>query len=121
MTDTGVVVGGAERLTRTLGALADDLGDLEPANRKAADQLLAEADPRTPYEGGELAGSAGVVADAVEGAVVYAAEYAGVVHNGWEARNITAQPWLTEAANPSSLTEVYVEHVTDLVHHVQGA
>lgn len=121
MTGTRIDVEGAERLTRTLGELADDLGHLDPVNKKAADQLLSEAKPGTPYESGELAGSGSTVADDTEGAVVYDTEYAGPIHNGWEARNIEPQPWLTDAADPAQLTEVYVDHIADLVQHVKGA
>lgn len=116
---TGVEVEGAERLTRTLGDLADDIGNLEPANKKAADQLLGDARP--PYVSGELGSSGSTEADDLEGVVVYAAEYAGPIHNGWEARNIEPQPWLSEATDPNTLAEVYVEHVADLVRLVKGA
>ena len=121
MAETGVIVEGVEQLNRTLNALADDLEDLEPANRKAAELLLQRAD--APRDSGALDASGSVEVDSAEGAVVYDAEYAGVIHNGWEERNISPQPWLEDAASQSidTLTEVYVDHVGDLVHRVRGA
>ena len=123
MPETGIVVDGADTLTRTLGELQRGLEDLTPVNDKAGALLLDRADPRTPRQDGSLASSGRSDAASGEAVVSYTEVYAGVIHNGWPDRNITAQPWLADTADESqtALTDVYVDHVEDLVGHVRGA
>lgn len=118
-----IAVEGAEELARTIGQLADDLDDMTPAHESAG-QLLADlADPNVPRRSGDLAGSVQTTGDPTETTVAYDAIYAGVIHNGWDARNIPAQPWLADTAAESAeaLLDVYADYVTDAVGQVQGA
>lgn len=123
MAETGITVEGAAALNRTLGALADDLEDLTTPNRRAAEVILDRAGPRTPRSSGALAASGRVDAGPDEATVVYDAEYAGVIHNGWSERNIEPQPWLAETFGESTaaVTDVYEDFLVTEVRHVRGA
>lgn len=123
MAETGIRVEGAENLTRTLGAFARDLEDLTDTNRKAAELVLDRATPRTPRSSGSLAASGRVDAGPDEAAVVYDVEYAGVIHNGWEDRNITPQPWLAETFDESTaaVTDVYLDDLDAGLRKIRGA
>lgn len=119
----GVTVEGAAELERSLQQLADDLDDMTPAHDTAGQLLQDLADLRAPRRTGQLVSSARTDAGPTETTVSYDEVYAGVIHNGWTARNIPAQPWLADTAAESTdaLTEVYAVHVIDAVGQVQGA
>jgi hypothetical protein len=119
---TDVTVEGADTFKRTAGAFADDLRDLTDTNRRAAEEVLDRADPRTPRSSGALAASGRVDAGPAEAAVVYDTEYAGVIHNGWEDRNIEAQPWLAETFDESTaaVTGVYVKDIETGLDKIRG-
>lgn len=123
MAGTGVVVEGAETFTRTAGAVARDLKDLTTENRRAAELVLDRADPRTPRSSGALAASGRVDAGPDEAAVVYDEVYAGVIHNGWDERNIAAQPWLAETFDESTaaVMDVYADGMDARLSKIRGA
>lgn len=123
MAGTGITVEGAEQLSRSLDALGRDLADLTTPNRRAAEEVLGRADARTPRSSGALAASGRVDAGPEDAAVVYDAEYAGVIHNGWSDRNIEPQPWLAETFDESTaaVTEVYEDFLEAEVRQVRGA
>lgn len=118
---TEVSLEGAATLARTLDRAADQLVGTE-VNQKAAQTLLDRADPKTPRDSGALAASGSVQADAEGGTVTYDEVYAGVIHNGWPAHNIDAQPWLadTAAQQRTDLVDVYVDHIEGLLKQVHG-
>ena len=124
MTDAAhiTVIGGSE-LSLTLHELSVGLDDLELANEGAAELLLERARPRTPRRSGRLAASGRVDATREGAAIEFTEIYAGVIHNGWPAHNIDAQPWLLDTIqdDASSAVDVYREYVGDLLHHVKGA
>lgn len=122
MAGDGIELEGAETFRRTSDDLKRGLENLSPAHDKAGQLLLDRAIPRTPRESGQLASSGRVLAGPEEVTVTFEEVYAAVIHNGWPDRNITAQPWLADTAESSttSLTDVYVDHVDDLVDHVRG-
>lgn len=123
MTQGRIEVEGAAELDRTLRRLASDLNDLGPAHEKAGRLLLDRANPRTPRQDGSLAASGRLDVGPTEVSVSYTEVYAGVIHNGSDARNIEPQPWLTETAadTENALEDVYRDHVEDLVDRVRGA
>lgn len=89
------------RVRRQLRALGDDLGDLKAANAAASALVAQAAAARAPRRSGRLAGSLRgnrAVGRAQVRAGGAAVPYAGPIHWGWEARGITAQPFVTEAA-----------------------
>lgn len=105
----------ADDLARDLTRIGTDLGDLTDPNREAADLVLAAAKP--PRRTGRLAGSLYVDADAFGGAVVSDLVYAPVIHNGWPARNIAAQPFLADAlaATTPDVVDTFTDHLIDII------
>jgi hypothetical protein len=122
MAEAGVTLEGADRFNRTYGEFVRDLADLTDTNRRAAEVVLDRADSQTPRSSGALAASGRVDAGPTEAEVVYDAEYAGVIHNGWDERNIEAQPWLAETFDGSTaaVTDVYVHDLDAGLDKIQG-
>lgn len=114
---TSVEVVGEARFNATASTFADDLDDLEPANRAAVDRWLQDADPRTPRESGQLAASGQTSADQEEGALVYDAPYSLAVAFGTE--HMPPNPWVQP--DPGAAVDVYVDHIAGLARNVKGA
>lgn len=101
-----VQVEGAARLRRTLRQAGGDLSDLKAANRAAAGTVSTAAAAAAPRRTGRLAASvrasgtnsAGVVRAGNNRKTVSGVPYAGVIHWGWPARGISANTFLTDAA-----------------------
>jgi hypothetical protein len=93
---TRTTVEGADTLTRTLGEAADDLAAMAPPEVGAL--LVGKSRAAAPYVSGALRGS--VQADLEPGRVKVSSGliYAPVIHNGWAAHNIKAQPFLIPVA-----------------------
>jgi hypothetical protein len=117
MSHQGVEVIGEEDVIRALHHLADATRNLEPAHRKAGQLLLDRADPRTPRQSGRLAASGRVDAASDETALVYDEVYAGPIHNGWPAHNISPQPWLLETVDDSqsAVLDVFAHYLEDAI------
>lgn len=102
MTDR-VTVDGLREFRRFLRQLPDDLtaGGLEQIHRKVAEPVRRESLSRVPRRSGTLADSIRVAERSKTKAVIRAGKkrvpYAGPIHFGWPARNIAAQPFLTDA------------------------
>lgn len=122
MPDTGVTVEGADTFNRTAGVFARDLKDLTDTNRKAAETVLERAGSKVPRSSGSLAASGRVDAAPAEASVVYDAVYAGVIHNGWEDRNIEPQPWLLETFEESTaaVADVYLHDLDEGLGKIRG-
>jgi hypothetical protein len=84
--------------------------------------VAAVARGLAPRVSGNLAASIGMVA--VDGgiAVDASAPYAGPIHWGWPARNIKAQPFLSDAATQteSQWVELYEAEVDKALDRVEG-
>ena len=96
-----VEVKGAKELRKQLKAAGDDLGDLKATHKKVAQTVQLDALQLAPVVTGGLVGSiraAGTQTAAVVRAGKKRIPYAGPVHWGWPARNITAQPFMVDAA-----------------------
>jgi hypothetical protein len=102
-------VRGLVELRRQLDQLDEQA--LAPAEQAAAQVIATQA--KAPRRTGALAGSLA----AVGGAVVSPLEYAGVVHYGYPARNITAQPFVDQAFvdHVDAWAGAYLERVDDLL------
>jgi hypothetical protein len=120
-------VQGAKTLRRTLKKAGVDVQDLKDAHREAAEIVRAAAAPKTPRRSGTLAGT--LKATGSQGIAKVTAgtpsrvPYAGVIHWGWPRRNITAQPWIAEAAQQ---TETRWQHtnldaIEKIIDTVEGA
>lgn len=88
---------------------------LQRANAEAAGAVHARAVPMVPIDSGRLLrtvrGSAtprqGVVRAGNRGRV----PYAGVIHFGWPRRNISAQPFLTDALARTDVLGIFTKHI----------
>ena len=81
-----------------LRSAADDLEDLDPLTRDLGPLVLAAVDP--PRRTGALADTVRADPDS-EGVDIIAGSgsvaYAGVIHQGWPAHNIRANPFISRA------------------------
>jgi hypothetical protein len=123
MSGTRVEISGDDRLNRTLDQAGDRLTDLRDPNRAAGDTIAARAAQLAPRVSGILAASIRADATPTEAVIFATAPYAGPIHGGWPARNITAQPFLTDAATDTepAFLEAYGRHVATTLDHVKGA
>lgn len=101
MSHQGVEVVGEEDVVRAMRRLSDAVDALEPAHRRAGDELLERAGSKVPRQFGRLAASGRVDASSEETVLVYDEVYAGPIHNGWPAHNISPQPWLADTVDES--------------------
>jgi phage gpG-like protein len=118
-----VEVIGDERLRSTLNGAADKLDDLQAAHETAGRVLLTRARGAAPVLTGRLAGS--LVLDASGGEAVVSSElvYAAVIHNGWPAHNIRANPFLSTTLDESVelITPPYLDEIETVLATVKGA
>lgn len=96
-----VEVRGARELRRTMRKAGADMQDLKDVHREAGAIVDNRAGGNAPRRTGRLVSSERV--GATQTASIIRAgykrtPYAGPIHWGWPARHITAQPWITEAA-----------------------
>lgn len=99
MTDP-VRVEGLAALIKAMKQAELDMADLKDANKAAGTIVLDAARPRTPRRTGRLA-STGRASRAARKAVVQfgkaSVPYGPVVHFGWPAHHIAANPWVFSA------------------------
>lgn len=118
---TTVTVEGADTLVRTLNDASDDLENLAPeaAGRIVRDRARAAA----PFVSGRLRLSLGV--DTEPGRVTVGSDliYAPVIHNGWPAHNIRANPFLIPVAEQSEAVwgKAYEVDADKAMSKVRGA
>jgi hypothetical protein len=123
--DVGIRVEGAAELRRTLKRAGDDLSDLKAAHAGAAQIVVARGRGKAPRRRGVLAASvrgSGTKTAAVIRAGGARVPYAGPIHWGWPARNIEAQPFLSEAATETEQIwlELYESSVERILHRIKG-
>lgn len=123
--DAGIRVEGARELRATLKRAGDDLQDLKDAHRDAAQIVTAASRVKAPKRTGRLAASvrgSGAAATATIRAGRSSVPYAGPIHWGWPARNIKAQPFITEAAQATEpiWTREYEAAVNKVLHRIKG-
>jgi phage gpG-like protein len=118
-----VTVKGARELRATTLRAAAELSRMDAADSRAGAYLTQRAKGMAPRVTGRLAGSirAGRTKDAAT--VTAGAVYAGVIHWGWPARNISAQPFLVDAltAGEPTVATIYMGEVTQIVGTIKGA
>jgi len=122
MPEPTVTVQGDDTLRRTLAGAADELENLDQSDSARMVQQRAAA--RAPKRSGTLARSL-VAKDLGNGTAVVQSDliYAPVIHYGWAAHNIAAQPFLTTALDDSTqLVEADNLRATQrILSHVRGA
>lgn len=120
-----VEVKGAKELRKQLKAAGDDLGDLKDTHKKIAQIVEFDALQLAPVVTGGLVGSiraSGTQTSAIVRAGRKSVPYAGPIHWGWPARNITAQPFLVDAqeAKYEDWMGEYTELVDRALNKVAG-
>lgn len=124
MADAQLRVDGARQLRTSMRRAGIDMRELRETHAEAARLVAARADP--PRRTGRLAATiraAGTQTQAVVRAGYARVPYAPVIHWGWPARGIRAQPFLTEAAQASepAWVELYTRHVEQILNTIEGA
>lgn len=122
MTD-GMVVHGGDQLVATLHQAGQDLADLSDANTAAGGILLAAARSRAPKRTGQLAGSLRLTTTAAGFGVASPLVWAGPIHWGWRARNISPNPFLYDGlhAQEGPIVEEYSGAIESALNKVHGA
>lgn len=118
-------VQGAAKLRRTLKRAGLSVQDLKDAHKKVAEMVAERSAPDAPRRTGRLAASvraSGTQSAAIVRAGRKSVPYAGVIHWGWKAHHITAQPWLSEAAESSQTTweGMYLQAIEKIIDTVEG-
>jgi HK97 gp10 family phage protein len=124
--DSGVVqVVGVKELRATMKKAGEDLADLKAIHQAAGNIVVAVAQQLAPKRSGALAGTiratrqaAGVAVKAGSASV----PYAGPIHWGWRARNITGNPFLTDAAaqTEEQWVSLYYAELEKIIERVEG-
>lgn len=122
--DNGMRVEGARQLRASLKRAGVELSDLKKAHAEVAQLVASRA--VAPNRTGRLAGSmrsSGTQSAAIVRAGGSSVPYAGPIHWGWEARNITAQPWIAEAAEAAQdqWAGVYMDALEHIIDKIEGA
>jgi hypothetical protein len=121
-----VTVEGLARLASTMRRAGLDLADLKSANASASSIVASWASLKAPRRTGRLGTSVRPTKRA-NGARVLgggaAVPYAGVIHWGWPARHIGAQPFISEAAQSTEPVwqAAYERDIARVVATIQGA
>jgi hypothetical protein len=118
-------VEGARELEQSAHRAADSLGDLSSAHGSAGDYVAQVARGLAPVVSGRLAASIRAERAATEATVTAGGPtvpYAGPIHWGWAARNISAQPFLVDAlsAAETSVVNIYGAEVQTTVATIHG-
>lgn len=124
-------VNGSSRLATTLRRAGFDIKQLKPVNRDAAEIVLERAVQDAPVRTGSLKASlrvgatnrAGVVRAGNNRSSASGVPYAGPIHWGWPGRNITANPFMADAAKSTEPRWVllYERLANRVLNKVKGA
>ena len=121
-----VEVRGARELRRTMRRAGADMTELKAVHREAGSIVDHRARGNAPRRTGRLAASERV--GATQTASIIRAgykrtPYAGPIHWGWPARHITAQPWITEAAQATEplWTARFQQAIERILDKIKGA
>lgn len=120
-----VRVEGGRELRRTLRQAGDDLQGLKDAHAEAARIAATASADLAPRRTGRLAAtirSSGTKTAGIVRAGRAAVPYAGAIHWGWPARNITANPFISQGARDSEgrWIRVYEDAVATALQKVKG-
>lgn len=118
---TSVEVEGAAALQASLAVAARKVEDMEAVNAEVAG-IVASA-VRAPRRTGRLAGSVQPSATKTEAAVGSDLVYAPVIHNGWPAHHIAANPFIADAfaATQTATEDAYGKWAQGVLDDVKGA
>lgn len=99
-----VRVEGAKELRRTMKAAGEDMGELKDSMAQVSRTVATAAIERAPRRSGALAASVKGNRAAATATVGTRLVYGGPIHWGWPAHNITAQPFIADAAQATEPT-----------------
>ena len=120
------IIKGADRLNDTLTKAGAELEEMKALHKNIGELVATEARPNAPVLTGALAGTirgSGIKKGGVVRAGSARVPYAGVQEFGWPARNIAAQPALTDALATSepAILDAYQAEIDRLLSKVKGA
>jgi hypothetical protein len=129
MAQPAVRVEGGRELRRKFREVGDDMSDLKDLHKQLADDVAGTAKTKTPVRSGRLRNSvrgsgtktaARVRAGNNRKSGPSSVPYAGVIHFGWAARNITPRPYLYEALDDrrQEVIERYNDEVRTIIKRV---
>lgn len=126
MPSQGVRVEGARQLRRDLKRAGIELESLKAAHDEAARFVAARAKIAAPRRTGALASTmrgAGTKGRASVRAGYARTPYGPAIHWGWPARNIAAQPWVSDTAQRTEphWVLIYRQAVSALLDTIEGA
>ena len=118
-----VRVEGAAEFRRAMKRMGADLSDLTAINKAAAQKVAETARDKVPVLSGALESSIKAGATRTRGSVRAGSRsvpYAGPIHFGWPARNISPQPFIYEALDERKrdVIDAYEQHIEALVEKV---
>lgn len=120
-----VTVRGARELRATMRRADVELTELRDVHAAVAGLVAGAARPAAPRDTGALAST--VRGNRAQSRATVSAgfgriPYAGPVHWGWPARNITAQPWIADTATRTEPTwvQLYRAGVARIVSRIRG-
>lgn len=121
-----IVVEGARELRRSLARAGDDMNDLKDAHAAVAAFVASRSKSASPRRSGRLAGSVRgnrAKASAAVKAGGASVPYAGPIHFGWPARNISPQPFLVDTAHATEAQWrlMYLQAIDRILSKVKGA
>lgn len=130
MAYTGLRLEGGRQLRRTMKQAGDDMQDMKAIHRDAAGIVQGRASSWAPRVTGRLAGTlrtgatktAAIVRGGNNRKTAAGVPYAGPIHWGWRARNITPNPFLSYSAQATEPTWVnlYFDAVNDAIDQIKG-
>ena len=101
----------------------DSLAAVKAGNKEGAEIVAKEAKVLVPKRSGKLGRSIRANASIKRGVVAAgraSLPYAGPIHFGWKAHNITPQPFIYDAAD-KRVGDVVAAYESQIVHRVVGA
>lgn len=125
---SGIKIEGGAKLRSTLRKAGLNMKDLTAVNRAAANVVLPAAKSMAPVgdpKNGHIKTTVRIGATQRAGVVRAGNKtrpYGGVIHWGWPARNIKAQPWIAEAAKSTEgkWLDLYWERLNKTIDSVKG-
>lgn len=126
MPETGIRVEGLDELARSMKRAGADIEELKDAHYRAAQIVASRAAQIAPKRSGKLAGSIRPTRQVRRARVVAgrsSVPYAAPIHWGWPSHNITAQPFMSDAAQQteSDWVAAYMADVQTALDKVKGA
>jgi len=120
VTAPAIKVEGAKQVQKALRNIEGGTEDLKAVHLDAAEIVATQARALVPRRSGKLASSIRAAGQARQGVVragFASVPYAGVIHFGWPAHNISPQPWMYDALDErrGEVLGVYADRVNDLI------